>query len=149
MPAIEDVMSLEQESERLGLLWRSQGQEFLEEHAAALQADVNRLREAYIAGSRQPTALPQRTRKVRTTNVIDLRESDVVGMACSTEGHGDVVAAARCSHCHNAFCTRCILQTRATHDRPLCTECALILGGVHHKRVRPLVAAGRAGRSAR
>jgi len=146
MPAIEDVMSLEHESERLGLLWRSQGQGFLEEHAAALQADVNRLRDAYIAGSEPPTVLPRRAPKVRTTNVIDLRESDVVGMACSNEGHGDIVAAARCSRCHNAFCTRCILQTKATHDRALCTECALIIGGVHHKRVRPLVAPGRAGR---
>jgi hypothetical protein len=149
MPAIEDVMSLEHESERLGVLWRSQGQTFLEEHAAELEADMKRLRDAYVAGLKPDAVVLQRRRKRWPMNVIDLREPDVAGMACGTEGHGDVVAVARCSRCHDAFCERCILQTEATHDQALCTECALIVGGVHHKRVRPLVAVGRAGRSGR
>ena len=45
----------------------------------------------------------------------------------------------RCSKCHNVYCDNCILLSQATRGRPLCTECALIVAGVHHKRTRPLV----------
>ena len=80
--------------------------------------------------------------------VIDLRDSkpDVVGRPCSTEGHGGVEADIRCSRCHEAYCARCILNSPATHGKPLCTECALIVSGVHHKRTRPVAATGRSKR---
>jgi hypothetical protein len=132
------------DSERLGVLWRSQGEAFLQEHAVTLKADMDRLRAAYVAGL-DPEASGVRHRWSRRHEVIDLREPDGMGKACSTEGHGDMVAVASCARCHNAFCERCILQSKATHDEPLCTECALVLSGVHHKRARPLVAQGRGG----
>ena len=145
MPAIDEVLMLERQSERLGVLWRSQGQAFLDEQAAALREDVERLREAYLA-----TALPEviedrPKRRVRVPKVVDLRpkvidlrdsEADVIDRACSTDGHGNVAAETRCSRCHEIYCRRCILQSAATHDKPLCTECALIVSGVHHKRSR-------------
>jgi hypothetical protein len=56
------------------------------------------------------------------------------GWVCSTDGHFLDSAVARCSRCGGAFCPKCILQTKATRGRPLCLECALVLGGVHHKR---------------
>jgi hypothetical protein len=136
------------DSERLGVLWRSQGEAFLQEQAVTLQADMDRLRAAYVAGMDATTPPRPHRRFVRAPNVIDLREADVTSMACSAAGHGDVVAAARCTHCRNVFCGRCILQSEATHDEPVCTECALVMGGVHHHRVRPLVAPGRPGRTA-
>ena len=137
------------DSERLGVLWRSQGEAFLQEQAVALHADMDRLRAAYVAGMDAPAPAPTRRnrRSVRAPAVIDLREPDATSMACSAAGHGDVAAAARCRHCRNVFCGRCILQSEATHDEPVCTECALDMGGVHHHRVRPLVAPGRPGRT--
>jgi hypothetical protein len=133
------------DSERLGVLWRSQGEAFLQEQAVTLQADMDRLRAAYIAGM-DATAHTRRQRPFgRAPEVIDLREPDVAGMACSTTGHGDVLADTRCTRCRNVFCRRCILQSEATHDQPFCTECALILGGVHGK-VRVLASPARRGR---
>ena len=143
MPAIDDLLMLERQSERLGLLWRSQGQDFLDERAAELQDDVERLREAYLAASVTEVVDVGPKRRPRVARVIDLREPEVTGPACSAEGHGNVAAVTRCSRCHDAFCARCILQSEATRGRALCTECALILGGVHHKRTRPLVAQPR------
>ena len=143
MPAYDDLMLLEHQSERLGVLWRSQGQAFLDEKAAELHDDVVRLRDAYIAGTRAGVTDAGAKRRPRVAKVIDLREPGVAGRACSTDGHGDVGAVTRCSRCHDAFCARCILQSAATHGRPLCTECALVAAGVHHKRARPLVAATR------
>jgi len=148
MSSMDDVLMLERQSERLGVLWRSQGQDFLDEQAAALQEDVERLREAYLALAGEPAASEARPkRKTRVPKVIDLREAtpDVLGRPCSTDGHGDVGAALRCSRCHEAYCARCILNSPATHGKPLCTECALIVSGVHHKRTRP-VSAGRSKR---
>jgi hypothetical protein len=140
MPAVnlEDVLILERQSERLGLLWRSQGQKFLDEQAIALQDDVERLRAAYLAAAAPVEVEPRPKRRVRIQRVIDLRDPapDVSEQACSTDGHGDVAAETTCSRCHAVYCRRCILQTRATHDQPLCTECALIVSGVHHKRAR-------------
>src|SRR5207237_9522162 len=51
MPAkdIDEVLMLERQSQRLAVLWRSPGQAFRDEQAAALQEDVDRLREAYLA----------------------------------------------------------------------------------------------------
>lgn len=144
MPAIEELLVLERQSERLGVLWRSQGQAFLEETATELLDDVNRLRAAYIAAAATTNAsTPVHGRRgLRTARVIDLREPasdpEVALLACSTDGHGDVVAFCRCSRCGDAYCRRCILQSAATHDKPLCTECALIVAGVHHKRARPV-----------
>lgn len=135
------------DSERLGVLWRSQGEAFLQEHAVTLQADMDRLRAASVADEYASAQTRPHRRFWHAPKVIDLREPDVTGMACSTADHGDVVAAARCTHCRNVFCGRCILQSEATHDEPVCTECALVMGGVHHHRVRPLVAPGRAGRT--
>ena len=146
MPAIDDVLMLERQSERLGVLWRSQGQEFLDEQAAELQGDVERLRDAYLALAKAPKADARPSRpRLRVPRIIDLREPEpeVIGEACATEGHGDVAAAIRCSRCNKVYCGNCILQSAATHEKPLCTECALIVSGVHHKRSRPLVAHSR------
>lgn len=145
MPAIDEVLMLERQSERLGVLWRSQGQAFLDEQAAALQEDVERLRDAYLATTGSAPVEEPARRRLRVPKVIDLRdpEPEAMGRACSTEGHGDVAAAIRCSRCHEIYCRRCILQSPATHDKPLCTECALIVSGVHHKRTRTAAAAGR------
>jgi hypothetical protein len=137
MPATDDVIHSQDDSERLGTLWRSQGEAFLEEHAAALIADVDRLRQAFVAGL--AVAAPP-------APLIDLRDDGVAGMACSR--HGNVSATARCIRCRSTFCAECIVQPEATHGEPLCTECALVAGGVHHKRARPLVAPGRPGRRA-
>ena len=133
------------DSERLGVLWRSQGQAFLDEQAAELQGDVERLRDAYLALAKPTTAEAPSRRRLRVPRVVDLRdtEPEVVGEACATDGHGDVAAAIRCSRCHKVYCRNCTLQSTATHEKPLCTECALIVSGVHHKRSRPLVAQGR------
>src|SRR5438105_15495316 len=89
------------ECERLGVLWRSQGEAFLQEQAVALQADMDRLRAAYVAGMDAPAPAPTRRhrRSMRAPAVIDLREPDATSMACSAAGHGDVAAAARCTHC--------------------------------------------------
>jgi hypothetical protein len=149
MPAIEDLLVLERPSQRLGVLWRSQGQEFLDATATELLEDVERLRDAYISMAAAAAASqPAPRRRLRVPRVIDLREPasdpDVSAHACSTDGHGDVVALCRCSRCHDVYCRNCILQSAATHDKPLCTECALIVAGVHHKRARPLVAHARA-----
>jgi len=144
MPAIDiqEVLILERQSERLGVLWRSQGQEFLDEQAAELQEDVDRLRSTYLAMTE--AAVVDRRPRVRTRmpRVIDLREPlpEIIDRACSTDGHGDVAAETTCSRCHAVYCRRCILQSRATHDKPLCTECALIVSGVHHKKMRPVEA---------
>jgi hypothetical protein len=146
MPAIDDLLMLERQSERLGVLWRSQGQHFLDEQAVELQEDVDRLREAYLAGVASEVVVVRPKRKPRVANVIDLREASVSGRACSTDGHGDVTAVSRCSRCHDVFCARCVLQSEATRGRALCTECALIVAGVHHKRARPLAAPGRTPR---
>jgi formylmethanofuran dehydrogenase subunit E len=148
MPAIDEVLMLERQSQRLGVLWRSQGQAFLDEQAAALQEDVDRLREAYMAMAEPAPAEDRPRRRLRVPKVIDLREPEpeLASRECSTDAHGDVAAAIRCSRCHEVYCRRCILQSPATHDKPLCTECALIVSGVHHKRFRPAVAAGRAQR---
>jgi len=135
MPAIDDLLMLERQSERLGVLWRSQGQDFLDEQAVALQEDVVRLREAYLAGIDTEVVEVRAKRRPRVPKVIDLREPKVTGRACHTEGHGDIVAVTRCSRCHDVFCARCILQSEVTRGRALCTECALIVSGVHHKRV--------------
>ena len=48
MPAMEDMLMLETQSERLGHLWRSQGQTFLDEQAAELNEDIERLRDSYV-----------------------------------------------------------------------------------------------------
>ena len=142
MPAIDDPLILERQSERLGVLWRNQGQKFLDEQAVALQQDVDRLRDAYVAAAEPEVVDVHSKRRHRAAKVIDLREPDVTG-SCSTGGHGDVAAVSRCSQCHDVFCARCILQSEATRGRPLCTECALLVAGVHHKRARPLVAPTR------
>jgi hypothetical protein len=144
MSAIDDLLLLEKQSERLGVLWRSQGQEFLDEQAAELQDDVERLRDAYLAGADAEVIDVRPTRRPRVAKVIDLRgDHGVSGRACSTADHGNVAAVTRCSRCHDVFCARCILQSEATRGRALCTECALIVSGVHHKRTRPLVAPAR------
>ena len=150
MPAIDigDVLILERQSERLGVLWRSQGQKFLDEQAVELQEDVERLRAAYLAKA-DPVAVEQRPRRrVRVARVIDLREParEIIDRACSTDGHGNVAAEITCSRCHDVYCGRCILQSRATHDKPLCTECALIVSGVHHKKVRSVATPARGRR---
>jgi hypothetical protein len=147
MPEIDEVLMLERQSERLGVLWRSQGQEFLEEQATALQDDVERLRAAYLADAGGRDGVRPR-RRTPATKVIDLTDPDpdVILRVCRTDGHSDVPAAVRCSRCRDVYCSDCILRSRATHDKPLCTECALIVSGVHHKRTRPLVAPGRAKR---
>jgi hypothetical protein len=152
MPAAE-VIHLETQSERLGRLWRSQGEDFLAAQAAELIADVDRLRETYVAHAKhvrpsrrppQPLPLPRiaRAKPRAATTTIDLRDDDVSGMACSR--HGNQAAAARCENCRQPFCGECVVRPEATHGPPLCTECALVLGGVHHKKQRPLVAPGRA-----
>jgi len=137
------------ECERLGVLWRSQGEAFLQEQAVILQADMDRLRAAYVANMDATATVHEHRWFGRPPKVIDLRETDVTGTACSTAGHGDVVASTRCTRCHNAFCQRCILQSEATHDQPFCVECALILGGVHGKGVRVLASIARRGQPTR
>ena len=156
MPAHDDWLLLETQSERLGVLWRSQGQAFLDEQAVELQEDVDRLRDAYV---RQAPAEPAPSRARRKLlakptfkhKVIDLREPRdpeiQPGWICSTDGHFMESATARCSHCQGIFCRKCILQTQATHGKPLCLECALVAAGISHKRIRPLVASGRTAKS--
>ena len=145
MPAIEQVLILERQSERLGVLWRSQGQAFLDEQAAELLEDVERLRETYLALAEPASAEDMRPRRrirvpkvidLHTTKIIDLRdaEREVAGRVCSTEGHSNVAAATKCTRCHEVYCRQCILQSPATRDKALCTECALIVSGVHHKK---------------
>ncbi|MCU1448096.1 MAG: hypothetical protein JWP02_266 [Acidimicrobiales bacterium] len=126
MPAVGDVIQIDYESsERLGVLWRSQGREFLEEQAAAVLADLERLRDASVNGAEE-------------TAVIDLRDWDVTGLACRRATHSAIAAATRCRNCRQAFCNSCVVYPEATHGEALCTECALVLGGVHHKRSRPV-----------
>ncbi len=139
------------QAERLGALWRSQGDVFLEEHAQELQGDINRLRDLYLAGA-EPAERPRARPRVPTlrpspAKVVDLRRSGVESMDCRT--HGDAAAVALCHRCGSAFCAHCILRSEVTRDQPLCTECALNVSGVHHKRAQPHVVAGRPGRSAR
>jgi hypothetical protein len=144
MAAKATIIHLEHQSRRLGVLWRSQGEEFLEEQAEIINADIDRLRSSYVSGLR--------ARQARTAPIIDLRDDDVAGMACSRDGHGHIEATARCARCtrcRNAFCDSDVVRPEPMHGDPVCTECALALAGVHHKRARPLVAPGRPGRSVR
>ena len=53
MPANAGDIYLEHESRRLGMLWRSQGEEFLQEQAEIIVADVNRLREGLSRAQRR------------------------------------------------------------------------------------------------
>src|SRR5436305_10808578 len=85
------------ECERLGVLWRSQGEAFLQEQAVTLQADMDRLRAAYVANMDATATVHEHRWFGRPPKVIDLRETDVTGTACSTAGHGDVVASTRCT----------------------------------------------------
>ena len=85
------------ECERLGVLWRSQGEAFLQEQAVTLQADMDRLRAAYVANVDATATVHEHRWFGRPPKVIDLRETDVTGTACSTAGHGDVVASTRCT----------------------------------------------------
>ena len=145
MPAKEDVVRPEHESARLGELWRSQGDAFLEQQADALIADLDRLRQAYVAALDPPAPMESPAVPGRPT-LVDLRDPDVTGLVCAREAHSNRDAAARCMRCGNAFCDGCLVRPEATHGEPLCTECALVMGGVHHKPARPLVAPGRPGR---
>ena len=147
MPVRGHIMQVEDNAERVGILWRSQGEIFLAEQAAELAADVERLRAIYtkrvekdVATATQPRA---KARKQRTAaaKTIDLRDDTVEGMVCSRHGNHD--AAARCSRCREPFCWACILRPEATQGEPLCTGCALLMGGIRHRRQRPLVAPGR------
>jgi hypothetical protein len=145
---VDDKRMVAHQSVRLGELWRSQGQAFLDEQAEALQADVERLREAYLAHVTETEAQPEprQRRRLLPPKVIDLREPEPVpdGWVCSTDGHGDVTATTRCSDCHGVFCSRCVVRLLATDGQPLCKECALVAGGVHHhRRPRPLTVPGR------
>ena len=144
MTASTSMLILEHESRRLGELWRSQGEEFLEEQAEIILADVTRLRETYLAGLAAAEA-PKVTRSAGTT-VIDLRDEDVSGMACSREGHSNIAAVTRCVRCRNVYCASDVVAPEALRGKAICTECALAVAGVHHKRPRPLVAPGRPGR---
>ena len=140
----------EHESRRLGELWRSQGEQFLEEHAETLRADIDRLRDAYVARvTVEKTPARTADRPARGAPVIDLRNADVSGLACSRDGHGHVEAIGRCIRCRNAFCATDLVPPGATRGGPLCTECALVVAGVHHTRSRPLTAPGRPGRGVR
>jgi hypothetical protein len=148
---VDDKRLVARQSERLGVLWRSQGQEFLDEQAAVLQDDIERLREAYLANAAEveaPPAPPRQRRWPLAPKVIDLREPEPVpdGFVCTTHGHGDVVATSRCVHCGAVFCSRCVVRLLATQGRPICKECALVAAGVHHKRSRPLTVPGRVSR---
>ena len=150
------IVNLEDHSEeRLGRLWRSQGEDFLAEAASELTADVERLRGAYIkrldavepppirpAPAKQAKPAKGRRRQALPAATIDLRGEDVTGVACAR--HGIHTAVSRCSRCHDAFCSLCIVPPAATGSDPLCTWCALRLSGVSH-RPRPLVAPGRMG----
>ena len=145
---VDEKRMLEREPVRLGELWRSQGQEFLDEQAAALQEDVERLRHAYLAEAGKAEGWsPEVRQQLRLrAKVIDLREPEPVpeGWVCSTDGHGDVAATSRCVHCGAVFCSRCVVRLLATQGQPLCKECALVAGGVHHRRHRQVKAAGAA-----
>ena len=61
------------DSERLGVLWRSQGEAFLQEQAVTLQEDVDRLRAAYVAGMDATVHTRPHRRYGRAPAVIDLR----------------------------------------------------------------------------
>ena len=144
MPVRGEIMQVEDEAERVGVLWRSQGETFIAEQAAELAADVERLRAAYTKGheadaaAAATTTKPKRRSQVSAPPTIDLRDEDVSGMVCSR--HGSHPAAARCSRCREIFCSACIVRPDGD---PLCTGCALIMGGVSHRRARPLMVPGR------
>jgi hypothetical protein len=153
MQGYDDWLLIETQSERLGVLWRSQGQTFLDEQAAELQADVERLRVAYLAAVAPAAApapasvairprrrlLPKPSPKTRVIDLRDTQPSELpANWVCSTDGHPLESAVAQCSRCEGIFCRRCILQAEATHGRALCLKCALVAAGVHHKKSRPL-----------
>jgi hypothetical protein len=147
MPVRDQIIHLEKDSERLGVLWRSQGNEFLAQQEAEIWADVARLRAAYVkraAATIAPAARSTSSRDHRklgaAPRTIDLRDKSVAGIACSR--HGNHAASDRCRRCNDAFCAACIVHPEATHGDPLCTACALVMGGVRHRRPRPLVAPG-------
>ncbi|MBV8387531.1 MAG: hypothetical protein JOZ68_07890 [Acidimicrobiia bacterium] len=138
---VDEKRMLQREPVRLGELWRSQGQEFLDEHAAALQEDVDRLRASYLGDVANASGWSPEVReqlRLRGSKVIDLREPEPVpeGFVCTTDGHSDVMATSRCAHCGATFCSRCVVRLLATQGQPLCKECALVAGGVHHRRPR-------------
>ena len=125
--------------ERLGLLWRSQGEEFLAEQAAEVIADVDRLRATYLAQARVSTVPKARAKakadpKPKPARTVDLREGEVSGMTCRR--HATRMAADRCGRCRDPFCEECIVRPDPTRGTPLCGGCALVLGGVRHRRAR-------------
>ena len=149
MPVRGHIMQVEDNAERVGVLWRSQGEAFLAEQAEELAADVERLRAVYVtqvqddAAEATPPRANRRKDAARAAKTIDLRDDEVAGMLCTRHGNHD--AAARCSRCREPFCWACIVRPEATQGEALCTGCALLLGGVRHRRIRPLVAPGREG----
>src|SRR5437762_4564038 len=100
MPVRGEIMQVEDEAERVGVLWRSQGETFIAEQAAELAADVERLRAAYTkareadsAAAATTTPKPKKRSQPSAPPTIDLRDEDVSGMVCSR--HGPHPAAAR------------------------------------------------------
>ena len=87
----DEGLQFAHESERLGELWRSQGEDFLAQQAAELIADVDRLRVAFLAQAARAEAMRPGHRAPERGPVIDLRHQDVAGLDC--QRHGNVVAA--------------------------------------------------------
>ena len=57
------------------MLWRSQGEAFLQEQAVTLQADMDRLRAAYVANMDATATVHEHRWFGRPPKVIDLRET--------------------------------------------------------------------------
>jgi len=149
-------MILENESRRLGELWRSQGEAFLIEQAEILAEDVERLRASYVKTLKvrvvtsppksAPMSAPAATTVVEVTEeevVIDLRDNSLQGVYCSRKGHTFDKAVARCTRCKEAFCEDDIVRPPRLKGNAVCTDCALDMAGVNHKRYRPLARARR------
>src|SRR4051812_5565248 len=132
---------------RVGELWRSQGKAFLDAQAEILIADVDRLRESYLARHVVVQPIPGSKARRNPTTIIDLRDGDVGDVACNKEGHSNRVASARCVKCRYVYCAHCIVRPEAMDGAPICTQCALALTGVSHKRARPLTTPGRVRRT--
>ena len=80
MPVRGEIMQVEDEAERVGVLWRSQGETFIAEQAAELAADVERLRAAYTKSHEAAAAAAATTTKSKKRSqaspppTIDLRD---------------------------------------------------------------------------
>ena len=143
---------------RVAALWRAQGDQFLADHHADVEADVARLREAVVEAPlltlphidgeaimerlrRLDAAAVERLAATRARAVIDLTGPEpVVRVPSEEDGEDRPEPAAvdpawhECRRCHQYVDEELMVQTAGAKAGPLCMDCALVVAGVRRAR---------------